>query len=200
LGIHHNASNLKEVKEYPRRTELCPNCFRVIFERKDFIHGHYFCERCGYVTKDILVVDNNGHVAEFEVSTLTKKRIPEHFVYPKKNINKLRNIYEKEGKSREEYRVFRDYKHFLDIIASNFQMTPEQRNRVFFGIKKAKGVNFFCKNCKYEEIILSLCIMVMRNDDRRIRFKDYSFIKEVGLSESKYIKVIEKANLLGIKW
>lgn len=200
LGMHPLPHNRKEIQSYPRYTELCPNCFKIIFERKDFIHGHYFCENCGYVTKDILVVDSNGTVAEFKVSTLTKKRIPDHFSYPHKSIHQLRKKYEKESNSVEEYRMHTMYKHYLDIVASSFQMTPGQRSRVFHGIKKAKGVKYFCKNCKYEEIILSLCIMVMRNHGRRIKFYDYKLIKEVGLTETRYIKVIEKASQLGHNW
>ena len=92
--MHPLPHNRKEIQSYPRYTELCPNCFKIIFERKDFIHGHYFCENCGYVTKDILVVDSNGTVAEFKVSTLTKKRIPDHFSYPHKSIHQLRKKYE----------------------------------------------------------------------------------------------------------
>jgi len=200
LGIHSLPQNKKEVQRYPRYTELCPNCFKVIFERKDFIHGHYFCENCGYVTKDILIVDSNGTVAEFKLSTLTKKRIPDHFSYPHKSIQQLRKKYEKESNSVEEYRVHSTYKHYLDIVASSFQMTSGQRSRVFYGIKKAGGVNYFCKNCKFEIIIISLCIMVMRNKGRRIKLEDYKIVKEVGLTETKYIKVIENASKLGHKW
>lgn len=200
MGLHPLPANKKEVQRFPRYTELCPNCFKVIFERKDFIHGHYFCENCGYITKEILVVDSNGTIVEFKVSTLTKKRIPDHFKYPHKSIRQLRKRYEKEANTVEEYRMHSTYKHYLDIIASSFQMTPGQRSKVFQGMKTAKGVNHFCKNCKYEKIILSLCILVMRNEGRRIKFEDYKLIKEVGLTETEYIKIIEKAGQLGHKW
>ena len=42
----------------------------------------------------------------------------------------------------------------------------------------------------------SLAIMTMRNYGRKIRLDGYKIIKEVGLTESKYISIIEKANMI----
>lgn len=193
VGIHFSPKNLAEVQFYPRYSELCPNCKRVIFERKDYIHGHYFCEKCGYLTKEILVNTRNGMMEEYAVGNDGKYNVKYFMKSEKADIKKLRNIYETyTNNNTQQYRIDRDYKHFTDIVASTFQMTKYQRDDVLWYIKRAEGVNTFCKTCPYENIILGLAIMVMRNDGRKIRLKgQYKIINEIGLTEKQYSKILE---------
>lgn len=187
LAIRPNPKNKKEISKLPRYPYTCPQCRNTLFERKDWKHGNHFCEECGFVSKEIMVTSPEG-------DDLVVDLYPEYNnggVYEHRDINKLRDKYEKYTNNRQEYRIERDYKHYCDIVASNFKMTRYQKEEVLWYIRVAGGVNKYCKNCTYEQIILSLCVMVMRADKRRIKFKDYKIFREEGLEEGKYIRILE---------
>lgn len=183
---------LQEAKFYPRYTTFCLNCGYNLHDRKDWKHGIHFCEICGFVTKQVMVVNQGGNREEHSVD-LYPEYNRRYAIEQEKDIKKLREIYEKQTQCRQEYRIERDYKHYTDIVASNFNMTKYQKEEVLWYIREAKGVNKFCKNCSYEQIILALCVMVMRSDKRRIKLKDYKIVKEEGLTERKYTTILENA-------
>ncbi len=97
----------------------------------------------------------------------------------------------------------RQYHDYIGIVNTHFQMTPYQKDRVWYLIQRAGEIKYFHHTCTYEMIVLALCLGVMKQDGRRIEFKDrrprsaFGFVDEVGLIEEDYFKVMEKVAFLG---
>ena len=71
--LTHPISNLRDASRLQGTVELCSNCHSIIRERRDSFHGHYFCENCGYVSRQILVLHGNKAMEEITVATDTQK-------------------------------------------------------------------------------------------------------------------------------
>lgn len=192
MGIHPNIQNKDEVKTLQGFPILCPYCRVRSIERKDWKNGNYFCEHCGFITKEIRVIWHAGKPYEFLVEI---GRLP----YKKRNINSLRRKYEKKTNGTTEYRIHDKYKTYLGYVAGEFGMTKWQHKEVLRDIIKANGVNLFCKRCDYKTIIMAMCIYLMRADKRDIRLDEHRLITASGLNEKNYIPIIERYSTFKIR-
>ncbi|MDH7506218.1 MAG: TFIIB-type zinc ribbon-containing protein [Candidatus Thermoplasmatota archaeon] len=175
---------------------LCPYCRVRTFERRDSKQGNYFCENCGFVTKEIRVMYRAGKVYEYTVDV---GKIP----YKPRNIRRLQRKYENKVMSkgeRRKHRVITEYKSYLDYIAGEFNMTAWQRNEILRDMKRVKSLKLFCGNCDHKKIIMAMCIYLMRADNKRIYdFERYNIIKDSGLTEKAYINIVEKYSTFKIR-
>jgi hypothetical protein len=192
VGIHPNIKNKKDARYNKGYPILCPYCKTRSIERHDYKNGNYFCENCGYITKEIRVIYHNGIPYEFTVNVGKIK-------YKKVNIRRLQRKYEKKTNGGQDWKLIDKYKNYLDYFAGEYTMIPKSRNEALKDIKRANGIRVFCKNCNYERVIAAICVYLMRRDGRTIRIDEHKMIKNTGLTDRWYISIIEKYTQFKIK-
>lgn len=202
LLLTHPITSQRDASRLQGTVELCSTCHSIIHERKDSFHGHYFCENCGYVSRQILVLHGNKTMEEITVATDT--RIDDYPDEPSLKVsdeeialevNTFRYRKNRSGIIQREDNKFRrirwlcerydrategnmkgwrqeQYIDYIGVVNTHFMMTSQQKSRVAHFIKSLGGVKQVHRQCSYEQIITALCINVMKNDGRRITFND----------------------------
>lgn len=190
MKMDQSCDTCKGLKGYPLKN--CPYCGKESIERHMKKDGLFFCELCGFVTKEVRVLSWRGK--PYKVFIPVGKRL-----YTKPNHKFLQRKYEKSTKNGIDYKIKDEYLPYLNLIDQELHLTTWQKREVKNDILKANGVKLFCRNCKYKTIIMAMCIYLMRADKRDIKIKDYSIIKKSGLTDRRYTSIVEKYSMFKIK-
>lgn len=192
------------LKKFKKNVDVCPNCKAITRIRNDPYHAEIICEHCGAIIKDKLtpiempdiqvtdeelLIELNRYTFEKSdgwIKTYRKK---------KSKFKKMPGIEDYCNQHKDEiyhYKRLKEYKETMEIINSNFMMTPYQKERIMFILGQIKKVKNLCSKCSTLEIISSISVYVMRRDKRRIDLNRNPFLKEVGLTEHKHMLIMER--------
>lgn len=114
------------------------------------------------------------------------------------HLSKIPGLIEKYEKkmnlTMDEWRRLYLYEDYVDIINTEFMMTPHQKQRIKYIIKELKDLKQLCRNCSYQQIISSIAIYVMRRDKRRFDIDINPFFKTINLTDRKHTGIMENLN------
>jgi len=200
----------------------CDNCNSITFELRDWHHGNSFCEHCGIVHKKLACYETpQGTLQQFwwehiysnsELTSedLVKIRVEEpDLKYEIKNgsfkrIQWLQRQYErKNGGNMRKWRLH-NYKSFIRVVNTHFNMTKYQKDIVYDFIVNLGDLRLLHRKCGANSIITALCIHAMKMDGRKIYFNNKKlsknqreFLDSIGLNEQIYFRIIEKLAHIG---
>lgn len=192
------------LKKFKKTIDICPNCKCLTRIRNDPYHAEQICEHCGAVltermmplempeiqiTDEELMIELNRYTFEKDAGWIKSTR---------KKAGKLQHIpgiidyYNQHKEELRQRKRLKEYKETMEIVNTEFMMTPYQKERVMFIVKELGKVKTLCGNCSVLAIISSISIYVMRRDKRRININNNNFLKEIGLSEHKHTLIMER--------
>lgn len=189
---------------------VCPGCGRIVRMRKDHHHAEIICEKCGCVIESFQISDEMPEICvserELEIELNTYRLSPTSNEKTRVgNLTRYGYLIKRYDRSTEgNMKKWRDqrYKDYIGIVNTHFNMTKTQKGRVESVINQYEDLGDLHGNAGYECIVTALCILSMKKDKRRISFDNKgmnktqrNFIKEVGLTERKYITIIENCNV-----
>lgn len=205
--------NLKDLKKLPGGLYICHQCRSFTYFRHDTHRAEKICEHCGTVIKENMMVSENPVTGDSYIEILVDDSDLQDYFRSKNTENDgrvkwLEKQYSETHADKQGWRL-RQYHDYIGIVNTHFQMTTYQKDRVWFLIQKAGEIQYFHQKCSYEEIVLALCIGVMKQDKigrkdapelsfkkRRPRKAFNDLVDEVGLVEEDYFKVMEKVAFL----
>lgn len=199
------------------RIDACPVCesSKIVRMKKDHYHGEILCEQCGAVIEEQITIDEIPEICvsdrelEIELNTyrlksknsLEKTRIGGLTKYPGLMVK-----YDRSSEGNKKKWRAKMYKDFVGVVNTHFHMTKTQQIRVKEAIDYHEDIKELHRQANYESIITALCILSMKRDKRRVSFDNkgmnkaqLEFINEIGLTEKKYIKIMENCNFPMIK-
>ena len=85
----------------------------------------------------------------------------------RKKINRVEWLQQRYNNPTYYKKDWRYYNYFcwIGIVSTHFEMTPYQKENVWYYIRKIGNLKKIHKHTSYEQVITSLCIYVMRCDD-----------------------------------
>lgn len=209
--IHSEVLKEIDLKKFQKsKIDICPKCGKIVRMRKDPYHGEILCEKCGAVIKEQITINEIPEICvsdrelEIELNTYRlksgdlseKTRVGGLTRYPQ-----LMMKYDRSTEGNKKKWRSKMYKDYVGIVNTHFMMTKTQQNRVKEIIDFNGDIQELHRQASYEQIITALCILSMKKDNRKIYFdKKYltkaqkEFIDEIGLTEKKYIRIMEKCN------
>lgn len=217
-SVHKGINNLNElkkidIKKFKKKSiDVCPECKKVVRMRDDNYHAETLCEKCGAVINEKIPIDEIEDICvsdrelEIELNTyrqtsLEKNRVGSLTRYPQLMMKYDRST---EG-SQKKWRT-KMYKDYVGVVSTQFQMTRTQQIRVKEVIDCCDDLQDLHRQANYESIITALCILSMKRDKRRISFDNkhitksqFEFLDEIGLTEKKYITIMENCNFPMLK-
>ena len=194
------------IKKFKKTIDICPNCKSITRIRNDPYHAEQICEHCGavikermtpiempsiQVTDEELLIELNRYTFEKTGGWIKTKRKKVSKFQKIPGITDYYNLHKEEIRQRKR---LKEYKEDMEIVNTEFMMTPYQKERTMYIITELDKIKFLCTRCTTLQIISSICVYVMRRDKRRIDINRNKFLKEIGLSEHKHIIIMENLN------
>lgn len=215
-GLLFITTEMESLKEFNLKKfcktgiEICPECEKIVRMKKDHYHAEIVCEQCGAIIREKITLNELPEICvsdrelEIELNTyrqkssksLERNRIGGLIRYPALMMKYDRSTEGNKKKWRNKM-----YKDYVGIIHTHFMMTKTQQTRVKEMIDFNGDIQELHRQASYEQIITALCILSMKKDNRKIYFDakyltkaQKGFIDEIGLTEKKYIRIMEKCN------
>jgi transcription initiation factor TFIIIB Brf1 subunit/transcription initiation factor TFIIB len=194
------------IKKFKKSVDYCQNCKSITRIRNDNYHAEQICEHCGavlkermnpigmpeiQVTDEELLIELNRYTFEKADGWIKTKRKKVSKFQKIPGITDYYNLHKEEIRQRKR---LKEYKEDMEIVNTEFMMTPYQKQRTMYIITELDKIKFLCTRCTTLQIISSICVYVMRRDKRRIDINRNKFLKEIGLSEHKHIIIMENLN------
>jgi len=212
---------LKEIDLDKFRTskiDVCPNCegTKIVRMKTDHYHGEILCQECGAVIKESIPLNEIPEICvseremEIELNTYRGKKSDPDYHQRVGKLSQYPELMAKYDRESEDSKLIWDrraYKRYVGVVNTNFQMTKTQQRRVLEFIDDHNNdLKALHRQCSYEAIITALCILSMRKDKRRISFDNkgmnksqFEFVEETGLTEKKYIRIVENCTFPALK-
>lgn len=194
------------IKKFKKSVDYCNNCKSITRIRNDNYHAEQICEHCGavlkermnpigmpeiQVTDEELLIELNRYTFEKTGGWIKTKRKKVSKFQKIPGVTDYYNLHKEEIRQRKR---LKEYKEDMEIVNTEFMMTPYQKERTMYIITELNLLKPLCSRCTTLQIISSICVYVMRRDKRRIDINRNKFLKEIGLSEHKHIIIMENLN------